>query len=95
MNRVNEIRSGFETAYIDGNVASSMAYKPQFLSNNYKEGKKVISSIEDELLACDQFQISVAFITMGGNHTVTSDVKRTGKEAHTGKNFNNQLFKFQ
>lgn len=59
MNRVNELRSGFETAYIDGNVASSMAYKPQFLSNNYKEGKKVISSIEDELLACDQFQISV------------------------------------
>ena len=59
MNRVNELRSGFETAYIDGNVASSMAYKPQFLSNNYKEGKKVISSIEDELLVCDQFQISV------------------------------------
>ena len=33
---------------------------------NYKEGKKVISSIEDELLRCDKFQISVAFITMGG-----------------------------
>ena len=47
MNRVNELRLGFDTAYIDGNVASSMAYKPQFLSNNYKEGKKVISSIED------------------------------------------------
>lgn len=66
MNKINELRSGFETAYIDGSVASSMAYKPQFLSNNYKEGKKVISSIEDELLACDQFQISVAFITMSG-----------------------------
>ena len=26
MNRVNEIRSGFETAYIDGNVASSITY---------------------------------------------------------------------
>lgn len=66
MSKINELRSGFETAYIDGSVASSMAYKPQFLSNNYKEGKKVISSIEDELLACDQFQISVAFITMSG-----------------------------
>lgn len=63
---LSEIRSGFETAYIDGSVASSTAYRPQFVSNNYKEGKKVLSSIEDELLACNQFQISVAFITMSG-----------------------------
>lgn len=64
--RLLELRSGFETAYIDGTVASNLAYKPQFISNNYKQGKKVLSSIEDELLVCDQFQISVAFITMGG-----------------------------
>ena len=62
----NELRTGFETAYIDGSVASTLALRPQFVSNNYKEGKKVISSIEDELLACDSFQISVAFITSGG-----------------------------
>ena len=31
-----------------------------------KEGKKVLSSVEDELLKCDRFQISVAFITMSG-----------------------------
>ena len=61
-----ELRSGFETAYIDGTVASNLAYKPQFISNNYKQGKNVLSSIEDEFLVCDQFQISVAFITMGG-----------------------------
>ena len=46
-----ELRSGFETAYIDGTVASNLAYKPQFISNNYKQGKKVLSSIEDELAA--------------------------------------------
>ena len=66
MKNYNELRAGFETAYIDGSVASSLAYRPQFVSNNYKEGKKVLSSIEDELLKCDQFQISVAFITMSG-----------------------------
>ena len=63
--RLSELRNGFETAYIDGSVAANLAYKPQFISNNYKQGKKVLSSIEDELLACDGFQISVAFITMG------------------------------
>lgn len=57
---------GFETSFIDRNVSSNLAYKPQFLSNNYKEGRKVLASIEEELLACDKFCISVAFITMSG-----------------------------
>ncbi len=61
-----DLIKGFETAYIDGSVVSNAIYKPQFVSNNHKAGKKVISSIEDELLACDRFQISVAFITMSG-----------------------------
>lgn len=60
MSEINELRLGFETAYIDENVASNLAFKPQFVSNKYKEGKKVLSSIEGELLACDQFQISEA-----------------------------------
>ena len=34
------------------------------ISNNPEEGKKVISSVEDELLRCEEFQISVAFITL-------------------------------
>lgn len=85
MNRVNELRLGFDTAYIDGNVASSMAYKPQFLSNNYKEGKKVLSSIEDELLACEQFQISVAFITMGGITPLLQTLKELEKKHIPGK----------
>ena len=66
MGKIDEVRLGLETAYIDGSVVSSNVYRPQFVSNNHKEGKKVISSIEDELLACDGFQISVAFITMSG-----------------------------
>ena len=60
------MRNGFETAYIDKTSTSNLAYKPQFISNDHKQGKKVLSSIEDELMTCDQFQISVAFITMGG-----------------------------
>ena len=63
---ISELHNGFETAMIDYEAASNLVYKPQFISNNYKEGRKVLSSIEDELLACDSFAISVAFITMGG-----------------------------
>lgn len=60
------LRRGLATAFIDSNTASNLAYKPQFVSNNYKEGKKVLSAIEEELLDCDSFVISVAFITRGG-----------------------------
>ena len=63
---MQELRQGFETAYIDGSVVSNSVYRPQFVSNNHKVGKKVLSSVEDELLVCDGFQISVAFITMSG-----------------------------
>lgn len=73
--KLEEMRSGFETAYIDGTAASNPAFKPQFISNDYKQGKKVISSIEDELLACDQFQISVAFITMSGIEPLLQTLK--------------------
>ena len=65
-NVIKELQNGLNAAYINGSVAVNLAYKPAFVSNNPEEGKKVISSVEDELLRCDQFQISVAFITMGG-----------------------------
>ena len=85
MNATEELRWGLETAYIDGTVASNMAFKPQFVSNNYKEGKKVLSSIEEELLACEQFQISVAFITMGGIEPLLQTLKELEKKHIQGK----------
>lgn len=85
MNATEELRWGLETAYIDGTVASNMAFKPQFVSNNYKEGKKVLSSIEEELLTCEQFQISVAFITMGGIEPLLQTLKELEKKHIPGQ----------
>lgn len=64
--KITQLQHGLSTAFIDGSVCSNLAYKPQFVSNNYKQGRKVLSSIEDELLSCKEFSISVAFITMSG-----------------------------
>ncbi len=82
---IDEIRKGFETAYIDGSVVSDEALRPQFVSNNYKEGKKVLSSIEDELLLCDEFKISVAFITLGGITPLLQTLKELEKRAIPGQ----------
>ncbi len=83
--KLMEIQAGFETAYVDESVVSNLAYRPQFVSNNHKEGKKVLSSIEDELLVCDQFQISVAFITMSGITPLLQTLKELEKRNVPGQ----------
>lgn len=42
---INEMRQGFETAYIDGSVVSNAAYRPQF----------VAMAVEDDLLRKNPF----------------------------------------
>lgn len=63
---LENLRNGFETAYIDSTYSSNLAFKPQFVYNDYKEGKKVFSAIEAELENCDEFIFSVAFVNRGG-----------------------------
>lgn len=75
MNKKKLIYEGIKTAFIDYNNQSNVAFKPQFISNDYKEGRKVISSLEDELLKCDKFDISVAFITDGGIEPLLQTLK--------------------
>lgn len=83
--KIAELRAGLETGFINGGYNSSLAYQPQFLSNNHKEGKKVLSSIEDELMSCDKFQISVAFITMGGITPLLQTLKELEKNGIPGE----------
>lgn len=83
--KIAELKAGLETAFINNEYNSNLAYQPQFLSNNHKEGKKVLSSIEDELMACDKFQISVAFITMGGITPLLQTLKDLEKKGIPGE----------
>lgn len=64
--RTEEITKSMATAYIDSTINSNLAYRPEFVSNDYRQGKKVLVSIDKELNNCDEFCISVAFIKMSG-----------------------------
>lgn len=79
------IRSGVETAFINGNLAANAEYKPSFVSNRPEAGKKVISSIEDELIRCEEFYISVAFVTMGGITPLLLALKELERKGIRGK----------
>ena len=62
----HDISSGLDTAFINSAINSNLAYRPEFVSNDYTQGEKVSVAIERELRHCDAFYISMAFITEGG-----------------------------
>ena len=61
-----QIMNGFEVACIDANAYENTVLMPEFISNDISSGKKVLTSIQKELINCDSFSISVAFITTSG-----------------------------
>ena len=94
-NKINLLEQGLTQAFVCGTTASNLAYKPEFVSNDYTQGKKVISSMETELRQCDEFFISVAFITLGGITPLLEVLKELEEKKYSRKNFNDGLFDFQ
>ena len=74
-NHIDEFLSGARTAFVDAANKSNLAYKPEFISNDHKNGVKVLTSIERELSSCDSFTFSVAFITLGGIEPLLPSLK--------------------
>jgi|GEM_PF-327900 len=85
INYKDKILDGFKTATIDANYRSNLAYRPQFVSNNYAMGRKVIVSLEQELSSCDEFIISVAFITKSGITPLLQILEDLEKKGIPGK----------
>lgn len=82
---ITQLQQGMHTAFIDAATTSNLAYKPQFVSNNYKNGRKVLASIEEELASCDEFAISVAFITMSGITPILQTLKELENKGVPGR----------
>lgn len=61
-----KITQGIRTAFENRALPSDIDYRPQFIFNDFRKGRKVLASLERELLHCDSFAISVAFITKSG-----------------------------
>ena len=80
------IMNSIKGALIDRyDTSGSLEFRPQFVFNNYKDGKKVLADIESELLSCDEFSISVAFITVGGITPLLQTFKELEKRNVKGR----------
>ena len=80
-----ELLAGFNTAFLDLTSTSNLAYRPEFLSNNSMLGRKVLVSVEQELANCDEFKISVAFITKSGITPLLQTLKELEQKGIPGK----------
>lgn len=85
MDRVERLQQGLTSAFVNHQVEANLAFKPQFVSNNYKEGRKVLTTIEEELLRCEEFSISVAFITKGGLVSLLQTLKELESRGIRGR----------
>ncbi len=65
-NRQEALINGIQAGFLDNKISSNLEYRPQLITNDKSKGKKVMPVIESELLNCEEFAISVAFITMSG-----------------------------
>ena len=83
--KAGELISGLTTAFIDQSNNSSLAYRPEFVYNDHKQGKKVLVSLEQELKRCDEFFISVAFITDSGFESLSMILKELEQKGILGK----------
>ncbi len=81
----DELLSGWDTAFVDRGIQSRVQYRPEFISNDLDTGKKVISSLEQELTHCDSFCMSVAFITSGGITPLLQTLKEMEERGIPGR----------
>ena len=83
--KITTLQTAIQTAYLDHTINFNLAYRPEFISNNYKLGKKVLVSIEEELQRCEEFCISVAFITKSGITPLLQTLKDLEQKNIPGK----------
>lgn len=84
-NVINEINNGVQAAFLDHNTESNLAYRPQFITNDHKRGIKVLTHIENQLMHCDEFSISVAFISRSGFVELSETLRELEKRGIKGR----------
>lgn len=72
---IETFNNSLQTGYVDKSILSALAYQPELLVNQKNPPKKVLSSILHELEHCNQFYISVAFVTTSGVAAIINKLK--------------------
>lgn len=81
----NDIENGLLKSHIDINAQSKYEYQSRLLTNDKNQRTKVLTSIVNELRACNEFYFSVAFVTNSGVATLVNTLKELEDKGIKGK----------
>lgn len=88
------LSKSLQTGFIDQLIHSNKEYIPQLLVNDAKAGKKILTTIDRELRKCNEFWISVAFVTTSGIATLINTFKELENKGVKGKLLVSQYLNF-
>ncbi|MFC1236425.1 DUF3427 domain-containing protein [Vibrio sp. F74] len=88
-----KLQKALETGFIDKNFISNHSLQPEFLVND-GQGKKVVTTIKEQLQQCDSFWFSVAFITSSGLACLKQELIELEKSNIKGKVLVSQYLNF-
>ena len=89
-----ELINGLQTGFVDKQIVSQNDFVPKILLNDKIAGKKVLSSIINELNGCNEFWFSVAFVTAGGVASLKNTLEEIDNRNIKGKILVSQYLNF-
>ncbi|MCG6202414.1 phospholipase D-like domain-containing protein [Psychromonas antarctica] len=91
---LDELSKSLKTGFVDKELISEKLYQPTLLVNKKNPPRKVLSTILEELKYCDEFFISVAFVTTSGVATLINTLKELEEKGVKGKVIVSQYLNF-
>ncbi|WP_250656446.1 DUF3427 domain-containing protein [Alkalimarinus coralli] len=91
---LDKLHQSLQTGFIDKEINSEELYQPTLLVNKKNPPQKILPSILSELLSCDEFFISVAFVTTSGVAVLMNTLKELESRGIQGKIVVSQYLNF-
>jgi len=90
----DDFKNSLFTGFIDKSIESELIYRPQLLTNKIIPKEKVLSFLLQEFDTCDEFCISVAFVTTSGVAVLLNTLNSLEKRGVKGKVLVSQYLNF-
>lgn len=94
MTEAISLNQSLKKSFIDKHYNANKNYQAALLTNDKKEGKKFLSALLKELNGCDEFYISVAFVTNSGVATIINCLQELEKRNVKGTLLVSQYLNF-
>lgn len=91
---IQRFDKSLQTGYVDKSILSNLDYQPELLVNHKSPPRKVLSTILHELQTCNQFFISVAFVTTSGVAVIINKLKELEDRGIKGEMLVSQYLNF-